>query len=218
MPNTPAAPRPPRIPAELTLADGGLEDDTSVEGVELGPADLAGGKIELVDVHGCRFAGTRLSGARWRRCTLHDCELVGCDLANVTLEQTSLRRVRVTGARLTGFTVGTTQQWDVAFDDCQAELSVWRMARLDRVAFRGCRLTRSDWGAATLTDVVFEDCDLGGADFSQCRMRSVFFRGCHYDGIRGLAGFRGATLDVGDLLGLQVAMAGELGIRVQTGA
>jgi uncharacterized protein YjbI with pentapeptide repeats len=218
MSDDPLAPRDPRIPAELTAADGAPDDETAVENTELGDFELAGRTFELVDATGSRFTGTHLAGSRWRRCTFHDCVLSGCDLANATFEQTGMRRVQLSGVRLTGFAVGTARQWDIAAADCQAELSVWRNARLERAAFRGCRLARSDWGAATLTDVVFEDCDLSGADFSGCRMRSVLFRGCRYDGIRGIAGLRGAQVHVDDLLGLGFAMAGELGIRVQTGA
>jgi uncharacterized protein YjbI with pentapeptide repeats len=218
MPDTPAAPRPPRIPPELPTAAHAPDRESSVEGVELAALDLAGSSLELVDLQRCRVSDAKLAGSRWRRCTLHDCDLVCSDLANVVLEHTGLRRVRITGARLTGFALGTSQQWDVAVRDCQAELSAWRHARLERASFSGCRLARSDWAGATLSDVVFEDCDLGGADFSQCRMRSVLFRGCRYDGIRGLGGLRGATVHVDDLLELQVAMAHELGIRVTAGA
>lgn len=218
MSDDPLEPREPRLSADLEPAAAAPEDESAVEAVELGPLDLAGRTFELVDTTGSRFAGTRLAGSRWRRCSFRDCVLTGCDLANAELEQTGMRRVQLTGARLTGFAVGTAPQWDLGVTDCQAELSVWRHARLERAGFRGCRLSRSDWGAATLTDVAFEDCDLSGADFSGCRMRSVLFRGCRYDGIRGIAGLRGAEVHVDDLLGLGFAMAGELGIRVQTGA
>ena len=217
MSDAPVPPREPRLPAELAPALAAPTDETALEDTEVGPLELAGRTFELVDTTGSRFAGTRLAGSRWRRCTFHDCVLTGCDLANAVLEQSGLRRVQLTGARLTGFVVGTAPQWDLTVSDCQAELSVWRHARLERAAFRGCRLSRSDWGAAVLTDVTFEGCDLSGADFSQCRMRSVGFRGCRYDGIRGLDGFHGASVHVDDLLDLGVAMAGALGIRVQTG-
>jgi uncharacterized protein YjbI with pentapeptide repeats len=137
MSDDPLAPRDPRIPAELTAADGAPDDETAVENTELGDFELAGRTFELVDATGSRFAGTRLAGSRWRRCTFHDCVLSGCDLANATFEQTGMRRVQLTGVRLTG---------------------------------------------------------------------------------RGIAGLRGAQVHVDDLLGLGFAMAGELGIRVQTGA
>ncbi|HET7357546.1 MAG TPA: pentapeptide repeat-containing protein [Nocardioidaceae bacterium] len=217
MSEVPLAPRDPRVHADLTAIDGAPDDETAVEDAELGPLELTGRRFELVDTTGSRFTGTRLAGSRWRRCTFHDCALSGCDLANAVFEQTGLRRVQLTGARLTGFAVGTAPHWDVTAADCQAELSLWRHARLERAAFRGCRLGRSDWGGATLTHVAFEDCDLSGADFSGCRMRSVLFRGCRYDGIRGIAGLRGAEVHVDDLLALGFAMAGGLGIRVQTG-
>lgn len=213
MPDTPAQPGPPRLPAELTEASD-LEDDAFVEDVHLGSSVLADRAFDLIEIAGCRFTGTGLSGSLWRRCSLRDCAFDGCDLANSTLERTGLRRVNVAGARLTGFTAGQAPHWDLSFTDCQAELSVWRQVRMERVRFQGCRLSRSDWGGSTLTDVAFEDCDLTGADFSQCRMKSVLFRGCRYEGIRGLDGFRGASVDAGDLLDLGVAMASALGIKV----
>ncbi len=215
MQQTARPPLPPRLREDRQPSDAVPRLDARVEGASLGPLDLAGTVFELVDLSGCELSGTRLSSSSWLRCSLHDCRLTGCDVANVTLEQTGLRRVCIEGARLTGFTSGSTPHRDLTVGDCQAELSVWRQARLERAAFTGCRLGRSDWVGATLTEVTFTDCDLSGADLSQCRMRSVSFRGCRYDGIRGLDGLRGATVHVDDLLGLQTAMAAELGIRVQ---
>ena len=76
---------------------------------------------------------------------------------------------------------------------------------------------RADWNAMVLPSGLTTGFDALKPAYSPqwvIRTKSVLFRGCRYEGIRGLDGFRGASVDAGDLLDLGVAMASALGIKV----
>lgn len=216
MTTAPRPPAPPRLSAteRPSLAEA-PEEESRIEGATYGAVDLSGHELTLVDWEECELAGTRLSGTHWVRCTLRDCVLRDCDLANTTWEQVGIQRTSIERTRLTGLNAAAAMLQNVTFGHTQGNLSSWRSARLERVVFDQCRLTQADFGGAQLTDVVFEGCDLSNADFSQCRLRSpVLFRGCRYDGLRGLDGLRGATVDSGDLYDLSFQLAAQLGITV----
>jgi uncharacterized protein YjbI with pentapeptide repeats len=103
---------------------------------------------------------------------------------------------------------------DVAVRESVADMSVWRFAKLERVEFTNCRLAQSDWNSAELKHVSFVGCDLTDADFNHAQLDAVSFATCNFDGIRGVTGLRGATVDAANLVDLTVPMAAALGIDV----
>ena len=71
----------------------------------------------------------------------------------------------------------------------------------------------ADFRSARLDSVRFHGCDLTGAWFADARIERTELRGCTLDGIRGIAGLRGAQLEPDAIVGLAWTMADALGIR-----
>jgi uncharacterized protein YjbI with pentapeptide repeats len=209
----PLAPHPPRrdVRTAMTFAELDL-DETAIELGDFSRSVLAPGEYRLVDWEGCEFNGCSLASTSWVKSHFSDTIFMESDVANVVLDQSGLQRVMFERVRLTGFSAGGCPVQNVMFRDCLADLSAWRFANLERVRFESCRLTKTDWTSARLKHVTFDNCDLTEADFNHAELESVRFRGCTFDGIQGVTGLRGATLDAANLIDLTVAMATALGI------
>jgi uncharacterized protein YjbI with pentapeptide repeats len=208
-------PRPPMAGDVEPAAFEGLPDDESeIEDVRLEHARLGAESYRLVDWRYARFASCSLAGSTWKRCHFTDTVFDDCDLANVVLDRCGLERVRVDCGRMTGFGGSGATLTDLVVDGAVADLSQWRFATIEHAVFRDCRLTQSDWANARLTSVRFEGCTLAAADFSHCQLDSVVFVRCGFEGVRGVDGLRGASVDRAALYDLTEPMAVALGISL----
>jgi uncharacterized protein YjbI with pentapeptide repeats len=217
MPST----KKPREPREPMAGDvepatfGAIPDDESeIEDVRLSHAQLGAERYTLIDWRYASFETCSLVGSAWTRSHFTDATFEDCDLANSVYDKCGFERVRFHRGRMTGFTASGCTLADVRIDDALADLSVWRFAKIEHAAVRDCRLTQSDWMAATLRNVHFEGCDFAGADFSQCQLDKVTFARCTFEGVRGVDGLRGATVDRAALIDLTEPMAVSLGITL----
>jgi uncharacterized protein YjbI with pentapeptide repeats len=210
--------REPRGPLpgdpEPQALDALPDDESEIRDVVVERARLGAKTFRLVDWRYARFAGSSLAGATWKTSHFTDTVFDDCDLANATFDQCGLERVRIDRGRLTGLSVSGCSLTDVVVDGALGDLSEWRFAIVEHALVRDCRLPQSDWSNAALTDVRFEGCDLSGADFSQCRLDTVVFANCGLEGVRGVDGLRGATVDRAALIDLTEPMAVALGITV----
>jgi uncharacterized protein YjbI with pentapeptide repeats len=209
----PLPPHPPRRERRITMTLDGLDlDETAIELGDFSRTVLPPGQYRLVDWEGCEFNGCGLASTTWMKSHFNDTVFMECDLANAALDQSGLQRVTFDRVRLTGFNAGGSSVHSVAIRECLADLSTWRFANLERVLFENCQLAKSDWTSAQLKHVVFVGCDLSEADFTDADLASVRFRGCTFDGLHGVTGLRGATIDAANLIDLAAAMATALGI------
>jgi len=118
---------PARLEAAQALDGDGLCEATLSDAAFAG-LQAPGLAIEACVLERVVLAGAQLRGARWR-----DVELRDCDLANADLRGIRARRVRIAGARLTGSLLSEADLGDVELVGCQADLTAFAGARLDRL-------------------------------------------------------------------------------------
>lgn len=176
-----------------------------------------GADLEEVALESCTLTQLRGSGGTWTRTSFIDCALDGADLAGVVTTDSSLVRCSLDGARLTG-SQWLRSRWrhldasDLVADTLSAHGSSWT-----DVTLTGARLRELDLSEAKLVRVRFVDCDLGAARFTGARCSDVSFSGCTLEGLTGVTGLRGASLERADAESALPALAAELGIRVLDG-
>lgn len=170
-----------------------------------------GGSLELEAVE---LLGVAMGGADLRDARLVDVLARDCDLSTTAAAHATWSRCALLGCRATGIGVEEGRLEDVVFQQCQLSLANFRFARLRRVEFRECSMLDVDFQGATLQQVRLLDCQLGGAQFQDAAMTTVDLRGSEIDGILGLGGLRGATIDSLQLAGLAARLAREAGITV----
>lgn len=110
---------------------------------DLPDADLAGFRLEGVDLRHANLAGTDLQGARLRRANLLEADLSGTDLRRADLREANLRETRLIRASL-----GETQL---------------DRANLMGTNFSGASLPGARFHEAALAETRFIDVDLGEA-------------------------------------------------------
>ena len=182
-------------------------------------------------MEGAPVEGTEGRGGRIRFSLLRDLALGSTKLTGVTITDVVAERVDLTASDLNKARVSSVRfsdcrclatNWaeailaDVTFERCTLEMSNFRFARLERVVFEGCDLKSADFANSMAAEVVFKSCTMEGADFREARLTTVDLRRSQVKGIKGMAGLRGATITVGQLLDLAPALAQEMGIDVES--
>ena len=215
MTTSPAAPKPPDVPAALEAAafgDGPLSG-LELARVALGPEDVSERvapelRLEEVTLRGVDLTGVHAPGA-----SLTDVLVRDGSWANAVLSRGTLTRVEAKGLRATGVELAEAHLHDV-FEDCRLDLSSLRFARLERVVFRDCRLEEADLHGATLTSVLFERSNLTGATVSAATFERCEVRGCELEGLQGAERLRGVRMPWPDVVQIAGLLAGTVGIEI----
>ena len=207
-------PAAPRLPARLAQGPDvcRLEDALELTGVEVRGARCEGRAAADVRLDEVAVDGGDLHGARLVDARLSDVVVREANLANVVIQGGSLRRVEIVRSRLTGLALAETDVADVVCRECAADLVMLRYARLERVTFAACTLNGADFTGARCDHVRFDDCDLTGASFSHAEFTNSVFVRCRMEAVEGVAGLRGTSMDVEQMLALASTFAAALGI------
>lgn len=173
-----------------------------------------GAELDEVALESCTLTRLRGSGGTWTRTSMLGCTLEHADLAGVITRDSSLVRCTLDGARLTGSQWLRSRWREVSASDLVADTLSAHSSTWTDVTLTDARLRELDLTDARLTRVRFVDCDLTGARFGGLQCTEVSFSGCTLDGVVGVTGLRGATLERADAASALPALAAELGIRV----
>lgn len=147
---------------------------------------------------------------------MRDAVLTDCDLSNVQARKAHLRRVEWRGCRLVGLGLIESELESVKFSDGTLMLGSFGHSRLHRVVFEGVNLSEASFVGADLTQVVFDGCVLAGADFRDARLSACEIRGTSLDGVLGIGSLKGVTMPAADVVASAAALAGALGISVDS--
>jgi len=209
-------PEPPRLPNMLqaqpfqgSIEDGEAFSEGEIIGASGVDAHLAAVRSTEVVLRDPDFTGSVLVDAAFR-----DTVLANARLANATLRGGSLTRVLVDGGRLTGLNVAETEIQDCVWRGCGADMASFRHTKLERTTFQDCSLREADFMGARGDWVRFHDCDLRGASFVHAQFTNSEFRRCRMDGIEGIEGLRGTSMELEQMLVLAPALAHALGVSL----
>jgi uncharacterized protein YjbI with pentapeptide repeats len=164
------------------------------------------------DVHDLWLAGARVLELDLDRPELVDVQLEDCDVSGVVATGAVARRVVLTRTRLRGVTFVKGQYDDGVVTECSTSELSFRFSRLRRVVFRDCDLSGADFYNASFDHVTIDRCDLQRARFDGAKVTCLSITDSNLLGIRGVAGLKGAQLDVSDLPALAQSLATEAGI------
>ncbi len=205
---------PPQVPSSEELAPEELIDDDEWIGV-VATGDYIGQRAENAELSGVAIRSGRWSGVILERLLATDVAFSDCDLAGFVLQaESSLRRVSFTRCRMSGVVFAGLRMHDVSFTDCTLDDANLRMAHLEHVSFEGCALTGADFYAATIAGARVSGCDLQGVSLTKATLADVDLRGSRLEDITGAGALRGATVDVGQVVGLARSLALALEINV----
>ncbi len=205
---------PPQVSGGDEPAPDELVDDDEWLGV-IATGDYVGQQAEGVELSGVAVASGRWSGVILERLLATDVTFTDCDLAGFVVQaDSSLRRVAFTRCRLSGAVFAGVRFHDVSFVDCAMDEVNVRMAQMERVSFEGCALTGADFYAAKVAQARATGCDMRGVALSKATLLDVDLRGSRLEDIVGADALRGATVDVGQVVGLARSLAAALEINV----
>ncbi len=205
----------PRIEPPLASRPIELGDDADLDEVEI--RDLR--VDDQPTVHDVRILRSRLvsvslAGGHLPGLELRDVALDAVDAVGARFPEAGLTRVEFRDARLSGIDFGQAALRDVGFIRCRMDAASFRLAQLERVDFDECELREADFGGATLRSVGFAGTHVDRVDFSNARCERVDLRGARLGFVSGIAGLRGATIGVDQVLVLAPAVFADLGIKI----
>jgi len=208
--STPIAPRLDSVlDAWSGEAEGVVEIDRSLaEGV-----DFAGATRIAVDAS--RIEGATLTGLRLDKLEMTDVVCTKLESAALQAYKANLLRVRAMDSRFTGAEFAEGHFEDCVFRGVKFDEVGFRFSTFKRVRFENCMLRQADFSNAKLTQVTFTGCDLEAASFVSATCRDVDVTTEDLTAVKGILGFKGATISEVQLLQLAPLLAAELGFRVE---
>lgn len=208
------APQPPRISASLEeLESTFLDSESVVEDSLLTDVEFEQ-DAEYIEILSSRLAGVAFTAAVLDSLTFADVELNSCELSGARLDSAKFTRVELTNCRMGGFDAARMLGQDLVFGNCKLDGANFRMSELHRVIFNNCELSEVDFTDAQLRIVRFENCNLRGSKFKNARCADVDLAGSQVEGIAGVDGLNGASIEPQQVLALAPAALAHLGIRV----
>ncbi|MEQ8839909.1 MAG: pentapeptide repeat-containing protein [Acidimicrobiales bacterium] len=179
-------------------------------------AELRGGidisTCEQLEVRGSVFRGVSFRAQPGVELDVTASRFVECDL-------TALRFAKLTntvfeGCKLSGIDVSGGLARDVVFDRSLMQLSVLRMAELERVEFRDTTLDDVDCYEADLAHVAVPGSALRSVELDKARFRAVDLRGATELDIRSCRHLEGCLLSPPQLVPLVHLFAEAAGVSV----
>jgi uncharacterized protein YjbI with pentapeptide repeats len=192
-----------------------LEDHGDYEALGLVERDLAGQVAVSAAFMGCRIERCRLDDLDLRHARIIESLLADNDATSLNAAEGTWRDSLVTGGRIGALTAST---------------ATWSGIRL-----RGIKLDFLDLSGARVSTTVVEDCVIGELELAEADLRTVRFPGSSIEilgtsntrltdvdlsgarlrTIASIAGLRGATLSMDQLIDLAPLLAADAGIRIK---
>nr|WP_300144883.1 pentapeptide repeat-containing protein [Propionicimonas sp.] len=197
------------------------------------PADVADGDADLDDTEvrdlrtdtlvwsGRRRLGSsrvaQLAAAEW---IAPGASIVGSVLEEVSVvalggRESSWRNVEISQSRIGSAELYDSMWRNVRFSHCKLGYLNLRGAKLTDVVFADCVIDELDLGRATVNRVALPGTRIGRLEPAGATLTDVDLRGATLADIGDLAGLRGATVTIDQLLDLAPMLAARIGIRVE---
>ncbi len=211
------APKPPDLPElsdpEPAAATAG---ELSVSGARLSGGEHGGLSVARVRIEESQLDGVALESGDLDGLLLSDVVARDCDLSNLHSHQGSIRRAVIRGSRLVGFTLTEGKLQDLHVIDTTMAYASLAYCELKRVVFERVVLSEASFLGARLQSVAFFDCELAGADFRGASLGACTMRGSSLEGVIGVESLRGLEMAWSDIVASAGALAGALGISVES--
>jgi uncharacterized protein YjbI with pentapeptide repeats len=197
------------------------------------PAEVVAGdadfdEIEIRDLRAESFEWSgrrRLGSSRVSQVSVAEWAAPGASVVGSILEDVSvvaLRgrdsswwKVEISQSRIGSGELYDTTWRGVRFSHCKLGYLNLRGAKLTDVSFADCVIDELDLGRATATRVAFPGTRIGRLEPVGATLTDVDLRGAMLAGVGDLAGLRGASIALDQLLDLAPMLADRFGIRIE---
>lgn len=129
--------------------------------------DFEKGEYEVCTFINCSFSGANLSHSVFSECIFES-----CDLSSVKIQNTSFKDVTFNNCKMLGlnFDGANPFLFQVAFDNCQLNLSSFYQVNLKQITITNCSLKEVDFTETNLSGAKLNDCDFTGAVFERTNL------------------------------------------------
>lgn len=134
-------------------------------------------KVNNREFEDCVFKNCDFSNSNFAMNTFQDCEFIDCNLSMTNLSSTSLKTVTFSNCKLLGiqFNVCMDFLFQVSFNDCILDYSVFNNKKMPKTPFDNCSLKDVSFIGTNLSGSVFDNCNLEGAIFNDTELKEVNF-------------------------------------------
>jgi len=146
--------------------------DKTLTGISYTSNPLPKGEYDNCTFVNCDFSESYLSTISFL-----ECEFIDCNLSMVKTKGTALKDVVFNNCKLVGFPFHDCNPFlfNVAFNDCQLNLSSFFNMKLKSTVFKSCKLEQTDFTNADLSQSKFIECNLYQAVFDNSNLEKVDF-------------------------------------------
>lgn len=137
------------------------------------------------------------------------------EVVSVHASDSGWRRVEVRDSRIGSAELSGSGWRGVHFSGCKLGYLNLRDAQVSDLLFSNCLIEELDLMRAKATRVGFSNCRVGRLELTGSTLADVDLRGAQLRDVGDLAGLRGATLSLEQLLDLAPLMAERLGVLVE---
>jgi len=208
---------PPEISIDLSTPANPqalLKGSDPVVEVLIAGQDFTGLRVNAPSIGEAKLDKVVASSADLEKVNLIDVQVTHSDLTAASCAEASWCRVTLSDLRASGLKLHGSTLQDVCFKGCKLDLSNFRSSTLKRILFVDCVLDEADFYKAKMEQVRFENCSLHAAEFSGVSCKQVDLRTSELDGLNGVAGLAGATIDSVQLTTIARTLAAELKVNV----
>jgi uncharacterized protein YjbI with pentapeptide repeats len=206
------SPVAPKLSVRLAAWDDQPEPELELDGVAVDGADLTMVRRMMID--SSKLVNVQVIGVVLDTFEASDSQIARLEGAALQAYRTNFLRVMVADCRLTGAEFAEGEFTDCVFRNVKLDEAGLRFAQFTRVRFENCMLRAADFSNARLNHVTFSGCDLAAANFGSAKCTNVDVSGEDLSQVKGILGFKGATISTEQLMLLAPLMANELGFRV----
>ncbi len=137
--------------------------------------DIATRPLVIADYENCVFNSCDLSNMDLAERVFLDCEFISCNISSAKLYKTAFKIVNFKDCKLLGLHFEDCDDFlfEVAFDNCQLNLSSFYKMKMKNTKFKSCNLSEVDFTETNLTNAVFENCELMGAKFEHTSLENA---------------------------------------------
>lgn len=149
-----------------------------IEDKQFNKEDINDKELKIADYENCVFNNCDLSNADLSKRIFLDCEFIACNLSSARLHKTAFKTVKFKDCKMLGLHFEDCDDFlfEVAFDNCQLNLSTFYKMKMKKTNFIKCNLSEVEFTETDLTSAVLDNCELTGTRFENTILEKADLR------------------------------------------
>jgi len=149
-----------------------------IQDKEFNKDDIGDKGLMVADFENCIFNNCDLSNADLSKRVFIDGEFISCNLSSAKLNKAAFKTVKFKECKLLGLHFEDCDDFlfEVAFENCQLNLSSFYKMKIKKIRFKNCNLSEVDFIESDLSNAIFDTCDLTGTRFENTILEKADLR------------------------------------------